>query len=395
MKLVHITDQHCGGGSPEKVEKSFDFLIDQLWGDSASPAFQPKIVYSTGDLTDRPLNVHSEYLKPFLRFVKAAQCPIVLLRGTLSHEPIGTIENLADMSDGKLSIITSPFDEINFGGFDIRGIPGLTRPLIAKWCREAGIPIDGFDDPTEALREILRHIAKSWLGGIKVLGGHLTIRNSMTPSGQTMIGNDIELSIDDLMLAEADLCPLGHIHLHQVLRAAGPHISYGGSPQPCNFGELDQKGFSVFSFPDESAESLSLERVTFPHKPMVKIEMDIVPDVNGHWHLPTSIVDEDQAVMFAQRGFKGMEVKVVYSIPREIAATVDDTYIRVFFAEHGIELAALEKIVKNDKRERIEGIRAITTTEQQYKSWCGAKNQEPRPGAIDKCAALDEVGRVL
>lgn len=391
MKLVHITDQHCGGGSPEKVEKSFDFLIDQLWGDSASPAFQPNIIYSTGDLTDRPLNVHSEYLKPFLRFVKAAQCPVVLLRGTLSHEPIGTIENLADMSDGKLSIITSPFDEVNFGGFDIRGIPGLTRPLIAKWCREAGIPIDGFDDPTEALREILRHIAKSWLDGIKVLGGHLTIRNSMTPSGQTMIGGDIDLSIDDLMLAGADLCPLGHIHLHQVLRAAAPHVSYGGSPQPCNFGELDQKGFSVFSFPDGSAESLSLERVTFPHKPMVKVELEFTGKKfsGGTWEWFTNQFESDTAM---EMECAGREVKCVYTIPREIAASVDDAYIRVFFGEHGISLAAVERIIKTESRERIEGIAAMQTTAQQYEAVCKARSVGVRPGAITKADLIDQQG---
>lgn len=386
MKLVHITDTHCGGAHPEKIARSFEFFEEQLWSDSGSPAYMPNLVYFTGDLTDRPLNVHSEYLKPFLKFVKAAQCQLVLLQGTLSHEPLGTIQNLADMSDGKLSIITSPFDQINVGGFDIRGIPGLSRPLIAKWCREAEIQIDGFDDPTEALREILRRIAKTWTGGLKVLGGHLTIIDSKTASGQTMTGGDIALSVGDLLLAGADLCPLGHIHLHQILRAFNPHISYGGSPQPCNYGELDHKGFSVFVTPG-NGELVSLTRVPMPHRPMVKVELEFdgtqLPD--GTWNYDS--LDSDIDIELSDK-----EVKCVYTIPREIAATVDDAYIRVLFAKHGIDLAVVERVIKTEARERIEGITTMQTTAQQYQAVCAARGVEVRPGAIAKADLIDQQG---
>lgn len=386
MKLVHITDQHCGGAYPEKVEKSFNFLIDQLWNDPLGPAFMPDVIYSTGDLTDRPLHVQSEHLKPFLAFVKAAQCPIVMLQGTMSHEPLGAINNLAAIADGKLLVIDSPFAEARIGKFSIKGIPGLSRPLIAKWCRERGIPIDGFDDPQEALRAILADISNNWSSGVRVLGGHLTVTGAKTSTGQTMTGGDIELSLDDLCIAQPHVVTLGHIHQHQVWTHKGIHIAYGGSPQNCNWGELDTKGFSVYEFTEEG-QLISFERIPFPHKPMIKVELEFsgeqLPD--GSWNYNS---DDDIDDIFL--GDK--EVKCVYTIPREIAATVDDAYVRVLFGKYGVNLTAIERIIKTESRERIEAISTLQTTAQQYEAVCKARSVDIRPGAIAKADLIDQQG---
>lgn len=395
MKLIHITDQHCGGAYPEKVEKSFDFLIEQLWGDHNSPAYMPDLIYSTGDLTDRPLHVHSEHLRPFLRFVKAAQCPIVLLQGTCSHEPLGAINNIAAVSDGKIHVIDSPLQVINVAGFSVQGMPGLTRPLLAKWCREANIPVDGFDDPSEAIRQLLNRMRLQWDIGPRILGGHLTVTGCKTPSGQTLVGNDIGVGLEDFLLANPTVVRLGHIHAAQEWWLEKLHIAFGGSSSNCNWGEMDNKYFRVDLFSGD--ELVSTETIQYPHRPMIKVELEFTTEQlpGGGYNFNATGNTSIKEMFGVSCPLIGKEVKVVYTIPREIAATIDDAYIRCLFAENGIDIAALEKIVKTDKRERIEGIRAITTTEEQYLAWCKSKNQSPRPGSLEKCEKLDAVGREL
>lgn len=387
MKLIHLTDQHCGGAYPDKVEKSFDFLIEQLWGNSESPAYLPDLIYSTGDLTDRPLHIHSEYLKPFLRFVKAAQCPIILLQGTSSHEPLGTINNIAAVSDGKIHVIDSPLQTVNVAGFTVQGMPGLSRPLLAKWCREAEIPVDGFEDPNEAVRQLFVRMAMRWGRGPRILGGHLTVGGCKTSSGQAMTGNDITVALEDFLLAAPTVVRLGHIHAAQEWWLDQLHIAFGGSSSPCNFGELDKKYFRVDHFAD-SGIMVSTELLQYPHRAMVKVDMEFTGeqmpdgswacDYNGEADIDTELSDK--------------EVKVVYAIPREIAAAVDDSYVRVLFAQHGVDLAVVERVIKTEARERIEGISSMQTTADQYRSVCQARGVEARPGAIGKANEMDESG---
>jgi len=143
MKVIHIGDQHLGGAYPEKAAKSFDFLNSELWENDSSPAFAPDLIVSTGDLTDRPLHVHSEYLRPFLEFVQRSRCPIVLLQGTPSHEPIGAIQNIGAVAQDQLMIISDPqvswLKVIRGMQIQIMGLPALTKPLLKQWLQMLGI----------------------------------------------------------------------------------------------------------------------------------------------------------------------------------------------------------------------------------------------------------------
>lgn len=380
-KLVHITDEHLGGTYAEKSAKSFEFLIEQLWNDPLSPAYNPDLIYSTGDLTDRALHVHSEHLRPFLDFVKAARCPIILLQGTMSHEPLGTINNIASISEGKIHVIDSPFQNIKIAGFSVFGIPGVTKALVAKWCQARGIQVDAFADPREGLRAILKDISNSWASGIRILGGHLTVSGAVASNGQVMNGNDIDLSLEDLALADPHTVVLGHIHQYQTWTVNGIRVTYGSSSHPCNFGELDPKGFSVYDF-NADGSLASFERVPYPHRPMLKIDVAFTGVQNDQgWEcqfdqiLP---VDGDK-----------YEVKAAYTIPKKIAAQVDDVYVRLLFKRNGIDLAAVQRTIQSTGRERIAGIASKETTRSQYEAVCAAKGEEPRPGALEKADTLD------
>lgn len=388
MKIIHIGDQHLGGAYPEKAAASFDFLTAELWENQDSPAFRPDLIVSTGDLTDRPLHVHSEHLRPFLHFVQRSECPIVLLQGTPSHEPLGAIENIAAVSDGKIITITSPHCVVPLGNLFIQGMPALTRPQLAKWVRGIDPTIDGFADPDAAIKAILAYQAGSWPSeSIRVYLYHGVLRGCTTATGQTLAGGVLEIAREDLALANPTVVLCADIHLAQEWRDPCL-VSYCGSSHPVNWGELDQKSFSVVEFDGDSA---LLTRVPFPHKPMVKLELEFTGEQHdGVWEFINCGTGYDSSCS-DYSALKGYEVKVVYTIPREIAASVDDAFVRLLFHSEGIELAAVERVVKSEKRERIEGIRSITSTRAQYEAWCNAKNREPRPGALVKASELDEV----
>jgi len=386
-RLVHITDEHLGGSYAEKSANSFEFLIEQLWNDPLSPAYNPDLIYSTGDLTDRALHIHSEHLRPFLDFVKVARCPIILLQGTMSHEPFGTINNIASISDGKIHIIDSPFQNIKIGGFSVFGIPGVTKALVAKWCQARGIQVDAFADPREGLRAILKDISNNWASGVRILGGHLTVSGAAACNGQVLMNNDIDLSLEDLAIADANIITLGHIHKFQSWFVNDIHVAYGGSSHPCNYGELDEKGFSVYEFA-EGGTKATVTRIPFPHRPMLKINVTFTGIQNDQgWECQFDQVlpaDGDK-----------YEVKAAYTIPKEIAAQVDDVFVRLLFKRHGIDLAAVQRTIQSTGRERIAEIATKETTRSQYEAVCLAKGEDVRPGALEKADFIDQEEKVL
>lgn len=389
-KIIHVGDQHLGGAYPEKAAASFEFLTTELWENSNSPAYRPDLIASTGDLTDRPLHVHSEHLRPFLYFVQRCECPIVLLQGTPTHEPLGAIENIASVSDGKILTLTSPHAIIPLGNTFIQGMPALTRPQLAKWVRGIEPTINGFDDPDAAIKAILAYQAGNWPSkAIKLYLYHGVLRGCTTATGQTLAGGVLEVAREDLELANPSVVLCADIHLAQEWHDPCL-VSYCGSSHPVNWGELDRKSFSVLEF--DGNELVNFQRIPFPHRGMVKLDLIFTGEqTDGQW----LFIEDGGRHLRVSDLLAGLlddkEVKVVYEIPREIAASVDDAYIRVLFAQHGINLAAVERIIKSEKRERIEGIRSITSTEAQYRAWCQAKGQEPRPGALAKASELDGV----
>lgn len=385
VKIIHTGDWHLAGNYPEKAAISAQFLIDQIHG-SDSPAYNPDVILFGGDLTDRAVHVHSDRLQPFYNLVKSVQCPIVLLQGTHSHEPFGTINNIAALSSD-IHVIDNPGQGYFFNGLHVKGLPALTKPLLAQWMKECGSDIDGFNDPTSAIKYLLKRIGEDFAkhSGPKVLVGHWTLSGCMTPTGQTMFGSDLEVGLADLSVTGADAVLLNHIHKSQDWRAP-MLVSYSGPPYPTNWGELDRKSFSVLTFDESTGQMLSFERVYFPHLPMVKIEIEFTgQQVDGEWGY--RVVSDNWPLVD-----KNVEVKVCYTVPKEIAAQVDDMYVRLQFAKSGIELSAIDRTIQAGNRERIENITTKQTTRDQYLAVCTAKGEEPRAGSIAKADAIDEQG---
>jgi hypothetical protein len=125
-----------------------------------------------------------------------------------------------------------------------------------------------------------------WPDYPRILVAHCDVEGSKTdPDQPAMVGGDIKLSLEDLMLAGADVVLLGHIHLPQewdrlVVHSCseGAHhlcppiqtvpIIYAGSPRRTAYskGETVPKGYVVLEF--EGRSLVTWERVPTPATPM-------------------------------------------------------------------------------------------------------------------------------
>lgn len=401
IKVIHIGDLHLGGAYPEKASASIEFLLGQI-GDSTSPAFEPDMVVCTGDTTERGLHVHSDHLKPLLSLIRGLKCPCLFLQGTPSHEPYGFLRNVEDASGMLISVYDEPRVDISpingwangdNGKADkvaIATLPALTRYKLMEWVeRRAGAPMDS---PEDNVTFLLDWIASQWkdFSGPKILLGHWTIVGCTTSTGQTLYGSDIAVSLEQLKGCGANAVLCGHIHKVQQWDLDGMLVSYCGSSHNCNWGELDEKSFSVIQFDESTGKVASFERVRYPHKPMVKVVVEFTGEqVDGEWKYLSSCPDlpNQETVLTLTAEY---EVKVCYTVPKEISTHVDDMYVRVLFHRLGIELAAVEGTTRATDRERIADIGDKQTTRQQYVAVCEAKGEPPRDGALAKADQIDE-----
>jgi DNA repair exonuclease SbcCD nuclease subunit len=156
---------------------------------------------------------------------------------------------------------------------DATGFAVVGGAMIAMmaWPRKANVEAAG-GDAREAMRATLRGLGDllATHDGPRILLAHAMVRGSRTSTGQELIGSELEIGLEDLALARADLYALGHIHAHQSWDVAGAPAIYPGSPRRANFGELEAKGYVVAQF--EGRELIEWEFVHTPATRMVHLE---------------------------------------------------------------------------------------------------------------------------
>lgn len=399
IKIVHIGDLHIGGTYQDKAAASIDFLMEQLENPD-SPAFRPDLIVCTGDTTEKALQAHAEELKPLLRLISRYQSipycatKLVFLQGTPSHEKYEFLPNLREASGGMITVMDRPeIIQIDCGQgrqVHLAALPALNKPMLAKWSQEIGLDTPDFADiQTDVIvRAIMNLFQENWERSVgpKILLGHWTIAGCTTASGQTLHASDLAVGLDDLALCQADAIMVGHIHKVQrwALNGGNTIVSYCGSSHPCNWGEMDPKSFNVWEFDEVTGKVAALRQITYPHRPMVKVNVDFTGQlVDGEWEYTIS---GDEWPL----SDKNVELKVVYTFPKEIAPQLDDVKLRLMFHGMGFEITKLERIQKSNCRERVEGITSMTTTRSQYSAWCQVKGVEPREGALIEADLIDE-----
>lgn len=133
----------------------------------------------------------------------------------------------------------------------------------------------------DALRAVLRGLGQQLAthDGPRVLLGHFMVDGSVAANGQPLIGMPLNVGLDDLGLARADVTIMAHIHRAQEWTYEGRPILYTGSPYRCNYGEGDEKSVALITI---DGRAVTVERVPTPATRMLLVEGEYVDNDCGY-----------------------------------------------------------------------------------------------------------------
>lgn len=379
MKIVHTADWHWSEQRLDKCQQSSEYIIAQL------EAIRPDVHVIAGDYWDkRQVLASSSAVLPAIDAMKrmASISPIVIILGNLSHDAPGSLQVFRDLRT-TFPVYASERPETI----------ALRTGNNSHASFELADPTGGKErstDPPKAIFHLLPYPTKSFLlaeristsieesnlfmqEGLRniflgfaaigadydcphILVAHCGITGAVISSGQTIVGQDVEVSKNDLALAAADYYALGHIHVNQTI---GPAMWYSGSTYHNNFGETERKYFNVV---DIRGKTVEIKAVEIPSRPMSLHELRLDACAN-------TLVDENGV-----HDWEGAELRVRVHLTKEQASFLDDE--RICQQYPGAWSIAIERIFMPEERIRSDTIAAARTLRDKLKEWAFAVDKE-------------------
>ena len=348
---------------------------------------KPTAIVLAGDLTEHRLEAHSVPFRTLANRVKELSniAPVILLQGTHSHEPVGTIELLGllggnfpiavanrvcqialtktnEWISSETSIFTDNEVDVASVSFVATCIPTTSKASLAAALGAADNV--AFEMGIEIKKYLIGvGVRNSQFAGdgVATIGiSHGTVYGSKTEHGVPMSGYDHEYTVDDLFDANCSAFMIGHIHLHQLWQRQNRYIGYAGSIGRFHYGEIGDKGFlrwkvsasqSVPQFHKTSARSMKY------------YDFDGCPDL----------------AMLKQEAehCKGFYVRVRWQIDQEHRQVVHRDQVLEIFAE----AAGCEVEIRTLKiqRTRAEGINREVSIENKLRIWANQTDIDPDP----------------
>lgn len=276
MKIFHIADPHLRDADIEEAIRCCDFIVQ------TADAECPDLIALAGDIFDsQDVKLDSKAARQGIRFVSALSviAPVVIVRGTPSHD--GNSPEILSLAvgSGRVYVATSPTQiHLSAGAADekclflpdeIDEIPDGEHiavislfPAPTKQFFETASDIKTSDAQIAGAMSAIfggfgAHAAQHQHPGLfHILVGHWNVTGAYISDTQILTGVDIEISKDQMAMANADLICLGHIHKPQQV---GKNGFFSGSPWALNWGEDYKHGFYIHSLYDGLLESRFVE----------------------------------------------------------------------------------------------------------------------------------------
>ncbi len=379
IRLAHFSDLHYAGATLTEVDRCFSFAADQAIARGVDCAV------ISGDSTDHALEVHAPAVWALARTIRrlADHCPVLILQGTFSHEPPGTL-NVFRLLGGRFRVHVA--DRLQQVALDQDGrwleserwrfeqIPPGTRalfscvPTVNKAVVAAAV---GAAEAAEAVGERLTALLRGFApinevagaAGVPTIGvSHGTVYGCVTEHGVPMAGFDHEFTTGSLFGAGAQAFLLGHIHKHQSWVQDGRVIAYAGSIGRLNYGEEGDKGFLIWSV---GVASACFELIATPAKRTVEIAFEGMPKLEELQQLARTVE------------VTGAFVRVRWTVPDEDRHQVDRSAIqRIFGAAAEVKL---EGRVIPVVRTRAAGISNEASIAAKIAVWARLTEARPKP----------------
>ncbi|MGT0193718.1 metallophosphoesterase family protein [Burkholderia pyrrocinia] len=391
MKIAHFSDLHYAPEHLDEADRCFSYAV----GDAI--ARKAEVAVISGDSTDHRLDAHAPALNSLATQVHrlAQAMPVLMLQGTFSHEPPGTLDNFALMGarypvaiadrvcqvalyDGNFWFSRGPVfdeDEVRHHLYSepkaiFTCLPTMNKAELALRVGSLAASTDLADTVAGFLAAAGRINAAFRAAGVPTIGvSHGTVNGCQTEHGVTMAGFDHEFSLSALFGAECSAFMLGHIHKHQTWEREGRIVGYPGSIGRFHYGELGDKGYLSW---EVSANDARAAQVPTPAREMVSVAFDGPPDTN-----------ELEALAAASAG---KFVRIRWQIDEEHKQLVDRKAIEAMFSTAaGVKL---EPRVLPVMRSRAEGISTAPTVDAKLSRWCELADVDAVP-LVDRLQLLE------
>jgi exonuclease SbcD len=381
MRIAHFSDLHYGAATLYEADRCFGAAIDRAIAEGA------EVAILSGDATDHGLDLHAPAtLRLFAQVRRLADhCPVLMLQGTFSHEPPGTlavfrllgarhpvqvaerIEQVALTAEGRWLVSDGwRFDAMPTGTrLLVSCVPTINKAVVAATvgAAEAGAAVG------EHLAHLLAGLApghrQARRQGIPTaLVSHGTVFGSMTEHGVPMAGADHEFTTGVLFAAEAQAVLLGHIHRHQRWDredlSGRQCIAYAGSIGRFHYGEEGDKGFLLWEVTPTTADCVLLPT---PARRTVDIVFEGRPDL------------EVLREAIERHGVEGAHVRVRWTVADEDRHAVDRAAIGRLLA--GAAQTKLEGRIVPVVRARAPGISLLDSLAAKVRRWAELTGVEP------------------
>lgn len=346
------------------------------------------LVMHSGDVFERRSN--PEERRAFADWVRAVteHAPLVIVRG--NHDALGDLALFRRLRTKHPVIVEE--------ACGVHTVAGVAVACLA-WPRKAQILAaadsmsveEGAADAGDALRNVLRALgmALEQHDGPRVLLAHAMVRGSKTSAGQPLVGCDMEISVGDLALVNADFIALGHIHMPQEWEGpdalGGAPIVYPGSPRRTAFGEVEEKGYVIAEL--NGRRDLRWERIATPCAPMLLVE--------GKYNEALGAVDPGLNVPTRETAV-GAEIRFRYEVPadaREAARRKADEW-RHLWLGYGAAHVKVEEVVIASTRARAPEVAEARTTWAQLEAHWASRHDMPAPERLpalkEKLSTIEE-----
>lgn len=383
IRIAHFSDLHYGTKNLAEADRCFGAAIDRAM------VLDVEAAVLSGDATDHGLDLHAPAAERLVAQVRrlADHCPVLMLQGTFSHEPPGTLA-IFRLLGGRHSVhvaerieqvaLTGEGEWLASTGWCFDRLPGKARvlfsciPTVNKAVVAATV---GAANAAQAVGEHLALLLRSYapthraarLQGVPTIGvSHGTVFGCVSEHGVPMAGFDHEFTTGALFGAEAQAFMLGHIHRHQAWeqesRAGRQCIAYPGSIGRFHYGEEGEKGFLLWEVDADQARFI-LEPT--PARRTVDITFDGKPDLDS---LRTSVALQDIAGAF---------VRVRWSVADEDRHQVDRAAI--YRSLEGAAEVRLEGRIVPVVRTRAAGISQLANLGDKVRVWAQVTEVRAEP----------------
>ena len=248
MRVLHCGDIHCRDKNIDEIDECLKFLCKK--------AQEVDLVVIAGDIFDsRDIKLDSKSAKLVIKTVSelADICPVAIVLGTASHD--GTAAEVLRYARGKHFVHVSSVPEqiyLKQGElYPARGIESIKPTAVLTLIPQATKQFFNQGDIQASNEGISQALNGLFMGfGAQasectcphLLVYHGLISGAKLSNSQTLTGMDIEVSTDQLNLANPTITLCGHIHLPQELPN---NVFYSGSIYPNNYGEIHDHGFYI------------------------------------------------------------------------------------------------------------------------------------------------------